>query len=202
MTATSRPLISVIIPTYNEEAHIGAVLDDLLSQDYGHSRLETLVADGGSTGSTREIVQKKAEEYGGNLIKLIDNPGRYVPSGLNLAIGQSRGEVIVRMDAHSRYPKDYLSTLVRYLLELGADNVGGTCQARRPELDAERQAGGAGGTARHQIESEAGRVRGRISGERAADPSDRRIEGAGRRAAGSQEQDGQIRTRLRTLLFL
>jgi glycosyltransferase involved in cell wall biosynthesis len=125
MTATSRPLISVIIPTYNEEAHIGAVLDDLLSQDYGHSRLETLVADGGSTDSTREIVQKKAGECGGNLIKLIDNPERYVPSGLNLAIGQSRGEIIVRMDAHSRYPKDYLSTLVRYLLELGADNVGG-----------------------------------------------------------------------------
>jgi GT2 family glycosyltransferase len=49
-----------------------------------------------------------------------------VPYALNEAIRKSGGEVIVRIDAHSEYPRDYLSSLVSKLYELDADNVGGS----------------------------------------------------------------------------
>lgn len=123
MTGPARPFISIIIPAYNEAGHIGRVLDDILGQDYDHSRCEVLIADGGSSDRTRETALEYAA--GNPFIRVIDNPGRYVPSGLNLAIKQSRGEVIIRMDAHSRYPGNYISSLMEWLERLGADNVGG-----------------------------------------------------------------------------
>lgn len=123
MTVKTRPFISIIIPTYNEAAHIGRMLDDIAGQDYDPSRYEVLIADGRSSDRTREIAGEHAAVRPG--IKIIDNPGRFVPFGLNLAIKQSAGEIIVRMDAHSRYPKDYLSSLIEWGDRLGADNVGG-----------------------------------------------------------------------------
>ncbi|MDP2843785.1 MAG: glycosyltransferase, partial [Acetobacterium sp.] len=123
MTEKIRPFISIIIPTYNEAGYIGRVLDDIAGQDYDPSKYEVLIADGGSQDRTREIAAEYAT--GKSFIKIIDNPNRYVPFGLNLAIRQSKGEVIVRMDAHSRYPQNYLSFLIEWLESLGADNVGG-----------------------------------------------------------------------------
>jgi len=122
-TMEHRPFVSIIIPAYNEAGHIERALEDILDQDYGPENYEVLVADGRSSDRTREIIREFPA--GKTLIQVIDNPGRYVPSGLNLAIGQAKGRVIVRMDAHSRYPKDYLTSLVHWLERLKADNVGG-----------------------------------------------------------------------------
>jgi glycosyltransferase involved in cell wall biosynthesis len=58
-------------------------------------------------------------------LKIIKNPAKYVPQALNLAIAESKGDVIVRMDAHSGYPNDYISRLVRALDQYEADNTGG-----------------------------------------------------------------------------
>jgi len=118
-----RPFISIIVPAYNEAAHLGGLLQDIARQDYDPSSYEVLIADGGSQDRTREIAREFAA--GKSSIQVIDNPGRYVPSGLNLAIGQARGQVIIRMDAHSRYPQNYLSALSGWLEKLKADNVGG-----------------------------------------------------------------------------
>ena len=58
-------------------------------------------------------------------IRLLENPKKITPSAMNLGIKNSKGEIIVKMDAHARYEKDYISKCVRYLKESGADNVGG-----------------------------------------------------------------------------
>jgi GT2 family glycosyltransferase len=58
-------------------------------------------------------------------IRLLDNPDKVVPNGMNVGIEQSRGEVIIRADAHAEYPRDYVESLVSALIESGADNVGG-----------------------------------------------------------------------------
>jgi glycosyltransferase involved in cell wall biosynthesis len=52
----TRPLVSVIVPTLNEERYIGAVLDDMLGQEGLDADVEILVVDGGSTDATRAIV--------------------------------------------------------------------------------------------------------------------------------------------------
>src|SRR4051794_24963805 len=78
------PFVSVIMPILNEERHIAHSLSAALQQDYPADRFEIIVADGMSSDRTREIVrsiQKQASN-----VRLIDNPERIVPTGLNLAL--------------------------------------------------------------------------------------------------------------------
>ena len=119
-------MISVICPIYNEERYIGKCIDSVLEQDYSKEDMEVLFVDGMSTDRTREIVVEYAGRY--PFVRLLDNPGRIVPAALNIGIGAAKGEVIIRLDAHAIYPKNYFSVLVRKLNELGADNVGGVCR--------------------------------------------------------------------------
>ncbi|MBL7942749.1 MAG: glycosyltransferase family 2 protein, partial [Flavobacteriales bacterium] len=117
------PLVTVIIPCYNEGAFIGPFLDSMATQDYPGDQLEILIADGMSTDGTRNEIQSRITAA--SKIILIDNPKRYVPHGLNLCLARAQGEVIVRMDVHCQYPDHYISACVRHLLESGADNCGG-----------------------------------------------------------------------------
>lgn len=115
--------VSVIIPCRNEKNFIGKCLDSLIKQDYPKEDLEILIIDGDSEDETRNIVEKYSEKY--PFIKLLNNPNKYTPFGLNIGIKESTGEIIVRMDAHAGYNPDYISKCVRILRESGADNVGG-----------------------------------------------------------------------------
>jgi glycosyltransferase involved in cell wall biosynthesis len=117
------PRVSVVIPCRNERTGIEAALHSILRQESPVGGYEVIVADAMSDDGTRDVLQR----YGLNdpRIKVIDNPGLFVSSGLNAAIRASRGAVIIRMDAHSRYAPDYLRRCVETLEETGADNVGG-----------------------------------------------------------------------------
>lgn len=116
-------MISVIVPTYNEEQFIASFLDNVLQQDVDQSQIEIILSDGRSTDRTREIIASYQNNY--KNILLIDNPDRFVPQALNKALAIAKGETIVRLDAHSIYPKNYIRTLVLKLHALQADNVGG-----------------------------------------------------------------------------
>lgn len=52
-----RPLVSIVIPCLNEERYITNLLDSLSDQDYGPDGVEVIVADGGSTDRTRDLVR-------------------------------------------------------------------------------------------------------------------------------------------------
>ena len=120
------PFVSVIVPCRNEEQHLGRCLESILASDYPRDRMELFVVDGMSSDRTRDIVASYAARH--PVIRLLDNPRRIAPCGLNIGIEAARGEVIVRMDAHVIYPPSYLPILVRALLERGADNVGGVLE--------------------------------------------------------------------------
>lgn len=122
MTETE-PFVSIVIPCRNEERFIGRCIDSVLQQDYPMNDIEVLIVDGRSNDKTREIVLDFAAKY--PFIKLLDNEKKIVPSALNAGIRSARGEIIVRMDAHSIYAFDYISKCLRYLEEFGCDNVGG-----------------------------------------------------------------------------
>lgn len=64
------------------------------------------------------------------LLRVIENPGRIVSKGLNAAIRAARGDIIVRMDAHTEYAPDYVRQCVAILQETGADNVGGPARTK------------------------------------------------------------------------
>jgi len=98
---TSEPTISIIVPCRNERGWIGPMLESILAQDLGGRVWEAIIADGMSTDGTREILNEFSLRN--PKVRVIDNPPRTTPSALNLAIQQSSGKVIVRMDVHTVY---------------------------------------------------------------------------------------------------
>jgi succinoglycan biosynthesis protein ExoA len=116
--------ISVVIPCRNEKRHICEFLDSLLAQDLDPQwQFEILIADGLSDDGTRELLGQYCGKT--HAVRVIDNPGRIVSTGLNEAICAATGDVIVRMDAHTHYAPDYIRECVTALQVSGADNVGG-----------------------------------------------------------------------------
>ncbi len=113
--ATSLPFVSVILPVRNEGSFIAQTIDRLLCQDYPADRMEIVVADGMSDDNTREVLAGYQEKY--SFIKVVDNRGQIAASGLNVAIENSRGELILRVDGHSEVAPDFVSQSVRLLEE-------------------------------------------------------------------------------------
>lgn len=75
--------------------------------------IEIMVVDGMSTDGTREIVQNIANTF--PTIRMIDNPHKFTPFGLNIGIREAKGEFIARPDAHTESPENYISECVKYL---------------------------------------------------------------------------------------
>jgi glycosyltransferase involved in cell wall biosynthesis len=115
--------ISVMAPMRNEAEHIEALVADVAAQDV-EAEVELLVADGASTDDSVERLRIAAERHGVAL-QVFDNPHRWVSHALNLCIGAASGDLVVRVDCHSRYPQDYLRRCVAAAEETGAENVGG-----------------------------------------------------------------------------
>lgn len=121
------PFISLLMPVRNEGAYIRHSLEAVLNQDYPQEQIEILIADGLSTDGTRRIIQEYQAEHPN--IRLIDNPGRIVPTGINAALRRARGEIIIRVDGHTLIAPDYVSRCVEALQRSGAENVGGRMDA-------------------------------------------------------------------------
>ena len=119
-------MLSVICPIFNEEKYIEHCIQSILEQDYPKDALEVLFVDGMSNDNTRNIISSYSEMY--PFIFLLDNPNRIVPYAMNIGIKAAKGDIIMRLDAHSFYQKDYFSVLTKRLSELGADNVGVVCK--------------------------------------------------------------------------
>jgi glycosyltransferase involved in cell wall biosynthesis len=119
--------VSIIVPMLNEADHVERLVADVAGQDYADIH-ELLIADGGSDDGSVEILEHAAAEHDVRLT-VIHNPARWVSHGLNACIARSSGDVIVRMDCHARYSRDYVSRCVAALQETGAWNVGGTLTA-------------------------------------------------------------------------
>ncbi|NDH65859.1 MAG: glycosyltransferase family 2 protein [Microbacteriaceae bacterium] len=120
------PAISVILPVLNEEQHLRASVESVLSQNYP-SDIEILIALGPSTDNTHEIAAELAASE--SRIRLVSNPLGKTTIGMNECIRQAKNDVIVRVDAHSELGENYLSRGVEILLETQADEVGGIMAA-------------------------------------------------------------------------
>jgi len=126
MKKENLPFVSIIVPCRNEEKFISVCLDSIIKTDFPKEKLEILIMDGMSKDKTREIVGNYVNKYG--FVKLLENPRIITPAAMNIGIKNSKGEVIIKMDAHSIYNKDYIPKCVEHLIESGADNVGGVLE--------------------------------------------------------------------------
>ncbi len=124
------PYVSVVLPLRNESAFIECGLRAILEQDY-LGEIEVLVADGISIDDTRDKIQSLvASIHGlGSSVIIIDNPGKIVPTGINIALQHARGEMIIRVDGHTVIAPDYVRQCVETLQRTHADNVGGKMNA-------------------------------------------------------------------------
>ncbi|HSA34203.1 MAG TPA: glycosyltransferase family 2 protein [bacterium] len=117
--------VSVLIPTYQESKYIGRCLESLVANDidFAGTGSEILVIDGHSTDGTRDIVTDLAQRH--PFIRLIDNPDTVQVVGLNVGLKIATGDLIVRCDAHSEYPHNYIPELLKWHEKGIAANIGG-----------------------------------------------------------------------------
>jgi glycosyltransferase involved in cell wall biosynthesis len=120
--------VSIIIPCRNERDHIEECLRSILAQKSPPGGFEVIIADGMSDDGTRDFLQRLAGED--SRVRVVENAGRIVSTGLNTGIRAAQGRIITRMDAHTQYAPDYIYQCVRVLEETGADNVGGPWVAK------------------------------------------------------------------------
>ncbi len=134
------PIVSIIVPCYNEESTIRLLLDAIYSQTFPREAMEVVIADGMSADWTRERVAAFQQEHPDLSVRLVDNPRRIIPAALNCAIQAARGEFIVRLDAHSMPHKDYVERCIAALRDGRGDNVGGIWEIM-PEVQVGCRAG-------------------------------------------------------------
>jgi glycosyltransferase involved in cell wall biosynthesis len=153
--------VTIIVPCFNEVDTILHLMHATEAQTYALSDIEVIIADGMSDDGTREAIQDYASQHPELSVRLIDNLQRIIPAALNVAINAARGNVVIRLDAHSAPRPNYVDRCLAVLEETGAANVGGVWEI---QPDAETWIARAIATAAaHPLG--AGDARYRISGE-------------------------------------
>lgn len=122
-------IVSVVMPVYNESKYIDECIQSLLEQDYPLTSMEWIFVDGNSIDDTVEKIKRYKSRYP-ELIKIKKNPKKIVPYAMNIGISASKGKYIIRLDAHAKYEKDYISKCVYYLDNTEAENVGGVAETK------------------------------------------------------------------------
>ena len=98
-------MISVVIPVYNGEKTLGALLDSLAAGD--GREYEILVVDDGSTDRTRDIASRQS-------VKLLSTGGRRGPAvARNIGAKQAAGDVLLFLDADTFARPDLLSHIAK-----------------------------------------------------------------------------------------
>ncbi len=105
------PRVTVLIPAFNDAAVIGQTIQNKLTQNYPADRLEIIVISDESEDGTDAIVnQIAAQDERVKLVRQVPRQGK--TSGLNLAMPQANGEIVVFSDANSHYQADAIRQLV------------------------------------------------------------------------------------------
>lgn len=111
--------ISIGIVAYNEEKNLPGILKDITLQTFPHGQMEVVLVDSMSEDGTRKIMEQFADRYGKEFltVKVLENPGKIQSCGWNRAIDGFATEALIRIDAHSSIPADFVEKNVQALEE-------------------------------------------------------------------------------------
>jgi succinoglycan biosynthesis protein ExoA len=119
------PRVSIIVPCYNEQSTIRLLLEALLEQSYPRAEMEVIVSDGLSSDGTLDAITAFQKDFPDLCVRVVENTKRSIPSALNRAIEAARGEIILRLDGHSRPYPDYVEKSISAHDQGRGANVGG-----------------------------------------------------------------------------
>jgi poly-beta-1,6 N-acetyl-D-glucosamine synthase len=106
------PLVTVIVPAYNEERAIGKTVESLLKLSYANKEL--IIVDDGSTDKTLEVARDYAEN---DLVQVVTKPNGGKWDALNTGIKVSKGEFIVCIDADTLLDQDAIQHLIKHFID-------------------------------------------------------------------------------------
>lgn len=118
-------IVSFCVIAYNEEKNLDSLFSDIKNQNYPHSKMEVIFVNAMSTDKTKQMMERFAKEDNGFIrVKVVDNPRKLQAAGWNIAIKEAKGDVILRIDAHTVIPKDFVANNIR-CIESGENVTGG-----------------------------------------------------------------------------
>ena len=116
-----RPFVSIVIAAYNEEKVINKTIKSILQSDY--KNIEIIVVDDGSKDNTSGVIK---EEFASDMrIKVIIKENGGKSSAINRGFKESKGDIIVALDADTIMAKDAISLLIRHFADKNIAAVSG-----------------------------------------------------------------------------
>ncbi len=115
-TLSVKPLVSVVIPSYNHAAYLHAALDSVFAQTYDN--FEVVVVDDGSHDASPEILREYARTHHQRM-RLIVRENRGAPATLNELVALSRGDWIQPLNSDDQLSPNRLETMVAHVAARG-----------------------------------------------------------------------------------
>jgi len=133
MNDISLPNVSIIIPAFNAEKHIGDCLNSVLKINYPKDKTEIIVVDNASTDKTREIIKSMPVKY-------LYEYNRGVSFARNKGILNATGDIIAFTDSDCLVSSRWLKEIVEFFTDPRVGGVAGEIAAFIPTTPAERYA--------------------------------------------------------------
>ena len=116
---TESPLVSIVVPAYNEEKVIAHCVESILASDYPNR--EILLVDDGSTDNTLGEMLRFEKQPG---VTVISKPNSGKASALNAGLARAKGEILLFVDADGIFAPDTISAMLKGFEEM---RVGAVC---------------------------------------------------------------------------
>lgn len=118
-------VVSLCMIAYNEETILNGIFRDFSMQDYPHELIEVILVDGCSTDKTIDIMNEfKNTDYGFRRVEILSCDKHRQASSWNVALMEAKGDIIIRVDAHAKIPRNFVSRNVLNIKD-GENVVGG-----------------------------------------------------------------------------
>lgn len=121
----SNKTITIMIVARNEELNLSYLLNDIMNQTYSHNLIDIILVDSMSEDNTRKIMENYQTISDFNSVLILENSEKILAAGWNLAIQNSKTDLVVRIDAHASIPKDFIEKNIK-VIQKGERASGGS----------------------------------------------------------------------------
>ena len=116
--------VSIIITARNEEKYLPMLFEDILNQTFPLQNIEVVLMDSNSTDNTRLVMEEFKKNNETLSVQIVTNERQIQAAGFNEGVKHATGDVVLKIDAHSRIPEDFVQKNVNEIIA-GAYVCGG-----------------------------------------------------------------------------